>query len=409
VLAVLRRPAPLSAAAQTVVVVALLALAVGVVALVDETGDYVAGRPPDGGNAWPSIQALLDGDLDAFFAGQPLLGSLSLLLRAPFVGLADLLGGSEPTLYRAGALACLAGPVALGGALYRVVGRRGGPTYQGVVLAALCVFNPMTFEAVASGHPEEPLAAALVVGAVLVAARRPLAGGVLTGLAVATKQWAALALPLVMLAAPGRRVALAVVAVAVGAVLLVPMALGDRAASDRVREQVLSSRSVNELSIWYPVSPVRRVRGDGATVQDRDYRRMPFGANRGTAAPAILLLSVLLALVLWRRAGPGGPRADQVMALLALLCGLRCVLDPGNQDYYAAGTLLAICAWEAQARRGLPVIALLFALAAEMAYGPLLVTYGRGLASAIFLTLMAAFSVYMALAAFAPRRIGSLA
>ena len=57
----------------------------------------------------------------------------------------------------------------------------------------LAILTPASRAAVESGHPEEMLAAALCVIALLVSDRRPLWAGVALGLALATKQWAVLA------------------------------------------------------------------------------------------------------------------------------------------------------------------------------------------------------------------------
>ncbi|HET8673617.1 MAG TPA: hypothetical protein VFL87_08280, partial [Thermoleophilaceae bacterium] len=54
------------------------------------------------------IRALASGHLHQFFATQPVMGSLSLLIRAPFAALGLHLGsGSEKELYRLGAFPCL--------------------------------------------------------------------------------------------------------------------------------------------------------------------------------------------------------------------------------------------------------------------------------------------------------------
>ena len=53
--------------------------------------------------------------------------------------------------------------------------------------------------------------------------------------------------------------------------------------------------------------------------------------------------------LLWARVRGGAPRVDgeQLLALLALLLLLRCVLDPWNTIYYELPFLLALLAWEA--------------------------------------------------------------
>ena len=50
---------------------------------------------------------------------------------------------------------------------------------------------------------------------------------------------------------------------------------------------------------------------------------------------------------------------DDVLALLALLFLLRCLLDPVDNAYYHVPFLLALVAWEGLTRRGPPVVSLL--------------------------------------------------
>src|SRR5258708_33889262 len=57
-------------------------------------------------DAMGPIDALARGDLHGFFAGQPLMGSFSLILRAPFVALAHAVGGGEGLSYTLGSFAC---------------------------------------------------------------------------------------------------------------------------------------------------------------------------------------------------------------------------------------------------------------------------------------------------------------
>jgi len=360
-------------------------------------GDFSPAGSASPGNAALSIQALLDGDLRSAAAVQPLLGPFSILLRVPFAGVADLLGGDEVVKYQAGAFACLLGPVALGIHLGDRMAGKGAGLIARLVLALLCVVNPMTLESLAIGHPEEPLAAALVAGAVLVAADRPRWAGGLLGLALATKQWALVAAPVVVVAARRGRVALVLIAAVVGAALLVPVTLADRAAADAVRDAVLDSHLVSLLSAWWPIS--EDAPGGGSA------RLLPLGATRAAIAPALFVLSAGLAVALWRRV----PRVDaeRALALLALVLMLRCALDPATLQYYTVGPMLAVCAWEAMARPGLPLIALLYAATSWVAYGLLLDNQGDTMISVVYLTLVALFAALMARAAFAP--VGSRA
>ncbi len=81
--------------------------------------------------------------------------------------------------------------------------RRGQPRAAYVTAGLLCVVNPLTWEALRLGQPEELLGGALCVGAVLAARRgRTIGATVLLGLALvlATNWWAVLD-PVIVLAA----------------------------------------------------------------------------------------------------------------------------------------------------------------------------------------------------------------
>jgi hypothetical protein len=358
------------------------------------TGDYSVGGAPAPGNAWPPIDALLHADLSRFFAVQPLLGPVSLALRAPFAGAARLLGAGELDVYRAGAFACLLGPVGLGLALDAAMASAGRHVVWRWALALLCVVNPATTAALSIGHPEEPLAGALVVGAVLAAGNRPVAAGALGGIAVATKQWALLALPAVVLAARRRRVLVVLVALGAGAALLAPGTLADRGAADHVRNQVLDLHTVGVLSAWWPV----------AVSGPRGSHLLPLGLSRADLVPVTTVLSLVLALALWRR--DRHPSVGRVLALLGLVLLLRCALDPSNLEYYAAGSVLAVACWDGVARVGVPLFALLYAASTWAVFGPLLNHGDDAVINGAFLALTALFAVAMGTAAFAPARLG---
>src|SRR5919206_152441 len=79
--------------------------------------------------------------------------------------------------------------------------REGRSLLLAMTIVALATISPMSWHALADGHPEEILGGALCVAAVLGAAdgRRPIVTGFLLGLALATKQWAILVLGPVLL------------------------------------------------------------------------------------------------------------------------------------------------------------------------------------------------------------------
>ncbi len=295
--------------------------------------------------------------------------------------------------YDAGAFACLLGPVALGVHLSARTARSGAGLASRLVLALLCVVNPMTLEAISIGHPEEPLAAALVAGAVLAAAGRRARGR--------RRCWESPWPP-----SSGRwwrrrwcwwphaggALALVAIAVATAAVFLVPATLADRAAADAVRDAILDSRLASLLSAWWPLSSDLP---GGASA-----RSLPSGDHPdGDRARAVRPGSAD-----WRRAcggANGRVGAEHALALLALVLLLRCALDPSALQYYTVAPMLAMCAWEAVARPGLPLISLLYAASSWVVFGPLLDTQQDTLINASYLTLTALFAVLMARAAFA--------
>jgi hypothetical protein len=72
------------------------------------------------------IDALVRGDWNEFFANQPLMGSFSLFVRAPFVW--PVFHSSLPTVYWAGALPCILALLGLAVWLLREMQRRGRAT-----------------------------------------------------------------------------------------------------------------------------------------------------------------------------------------------------------------------------------------------------------------------------------------
>ena len=69
-----------------------------------------------------------------------------------------------------------------------------------LLIIVVTLLNPLVADALYWGHPEEILTAALATGALLAALEdRPLAAGLLAGLAIASKQWALLTLIPVLL------------------------------------------------------------------------------------------------------------------------------------------------------------------------------------------------------------------
>jgi hypothetical protein len=322
-------------------------------------------------DASDTVDALARGDLEGLLAGRPLMGSFSLVLRAPFVAL--LYGGSLDAVYYAGVLPCVAAVVALGLALRRRMLALGRPELAATLVAAIALLNPGVFRAIHWGHPEELLGGALCALAVFAAARdRWLGAAVLLGLAVCTKQWAVIAVVPVLLAAQHRRLPLALVAGAVALAFTLPSIL---AAPDTFVSQQRHVAQVGTASgpanVWWLIAEPRTAAEREAVVPGFAYEIPAWLAP--LTHPMIVLAALPLGLLFWRRRAALQP--EDALGLLALLMLLRCVLDPWNNDYYHAPFLLALLAWEATARGGWPRLTLFAGAALALTFPASAVTF----------------------------------
>jgi hypothetical protein len=283
------------------------------------------------------------------------MGSFSVLVRAPFAALS----GDGLTSYRLGAVACLVAGGLLGLWVAKLMRERGRPPLERVLVWALCAASPMALNAVLWGHPEEILGGALCVAAVIAAGRdRPLVAAVALGLALATKQWAVIAIVPVLLAAPRRRVVLASVAAVIALVLTVPFMVGSPESFEtNTRNASQTYDEVRPLSVYWLVSPeVSREVFDGVAMRTVSEPTLPLWLGR-IPHPLIVLLPIPLGLLLARRR----PEARDALGMLALLLLARCTLDPVDNGYYHVPFLLALASWEGLRREGLPLLSLLAA------------------------------------------------
>jgi len=331
------------------------ALPVGLVALASAwicqmangVGDYSVG-------AAPAVDALAAGRIGDFLSTQPLMGPFSILVRAPFVAIA---GGGQLADYRVGAFPCVFAVGLLGLYLASIAARRGMGRLGQFAIVALCLFNPITFNALWNGHPEEILTAALAVGAVVVASQGHRGrAALLLGLALATKQTAVIAILPVLMALPDRQLRVGAGAIAIAFALVVP---GFLAAPSEFTEMqgnaATPHRIVSPWSVWYAAIPetTQEVDVGGQPVAVR-WRRIPEALGRASH-PLIIALAFLLPVLLAlrrRRFHLSGPDA---LALFALLCLLRAGLDHVSNLYYHEPLLLALIAWDAMSARALPV------------------------------------------------------
>lgn len=297
-------------------------------------------------DARPSLDALSRLDLSGFVHDQAVMGPLSIVLRAPFVALARGLGLGALGEYRLGAFACLVPTALIGLLIARALTTR-ATIYAGAVLVALFAVNPLVFNALNSGHPEEPLAAALAVGSVVAIVRgRPVLGMVALAAAVATKQSALVALgPALFALTPIVRWRAIAALVGAGLVLLAPYAL--LAAGDWWD---LNVHLLKGSTATLPFSPWWFVADGSGSIRSIGTWAGPAGRVATLVAPI-----VLCGVLAWRRGGRLD--GDAALGLLVVACLLRCLLDPADNPYYHLPAVFALGTWELQRRRGVPWLA----------------------------------------------------
>jgi hypothetical protein len=271
---------------------------------------------------WVAVDAaryVTNGALGFVYESNRFLTALPLypILLAPLVALGDALELSAPPAPTA-TMYLLLVPFTVGLAvplLHQVRGLvedagDGRPTLSVQVWTALLVAGPVL---VVCGHGEDALALLALVAAVRLAAReRWVAAGLLLGAAIAAKQWAALALP-VMLARSPRRERLGVAAAGLalpGALALFVLAV-DWSDASRALLHPPNYPGYGHPALWVD-------------------------AGAATVATAPFRLGVLgLAAVLAGRARGGTP-GSRLLAVLGVTLLARCAFEPVVHVYYLA-------------------------------------------------------------------------
>jgi hypothetical protein len=313
--------------------------------------------------AQPAFEALAHGHLLGFLRLAPSYGG-SLLERAPFALLPGLWGGGQLAVYRMVAVPCLLAAAVLGVWLVAQMRARGHSTLSRAVALGICVANPLTLSALEVGHPEELLGACLCVAAVVLAGRgRPLAAGILLGLAIANKEWALLAIGPVLLALPARRrLPCLASAGAMTAAVLTPLTLASAGGFAASARGVAVAKAVifQPWQIWwffgYHGPLVHGLFG----MPLRGYRIGPAWTDT-ISHPLIVLVGLGLAGALWLRRGRGARALGErdALLLLALALLLRCLLDTWDTAYYMLPCLIALLVWEVSgASRRPPILTL---------------------------------------------------
>jgi Glycosyltransferase family 87 len=332
-----------------------------------------------------SVEALVHGHLATFASLAPAYGG-SLLLRAPFALLPSLWGGGNLAVYRALALPCLLAAAALGLWVHRRMRRAGASAVARAVALALFVCSPVMLPILELGHPEEILCACLCVAAVLLAAGgRPLAAGLLLGLAIGCKYWPVIAIGPVLLVLPQRRPRCLLACAFGAAALLAPIAL---LGSHFVAAS--SSAASTSSTIFQPWQAFWFVGVHGPVVHGLfgevkpGYRTAPSWVGP-ISHPLVVLIGLALPAALWwqrgrRRltgAGASGsgtgastgvgtesrteplrarieslrlsiPLADALL-LMALTMLARCLFDTFDNVCYTLPFLFALLTWESSA------------------------------------------------------------
>ncbi len=318
-----------------------------------------------GSEALAPLSALLHAHFLTFLKTAPAYGP-SLELRAPFALLASLAHGTELLVYRFSALPCLLALAALAVWIAPRL-RAAGRSWLSIALTlVVCVLNPITYYAMALGHPEEVLGAVLCVVAVLAALRgHSTWAGILLGLAIANKEWGVIALGPVLVALPGQRLRATLIAGALATALLGPIALAAGSVSSASARITVSDGGTYFYTqqLWWFFGPhghwLASMRG-----QLMPGFRVPPSWLQGRAHILIAWIGLPLSYLAARRRIP----RESALALLALLMLLRCGLDPWDLVYYPLPFIVALLSWETIAKGRAPVAAALATIAAYVIF-----------------------------------------
>jgi hypothetical protein len=278
------------------------------------------------GDFWVAASAaayVANGALGFVYESSSVLTALPLypILLAPLVMIGQALGLSEPPAPAATMYVLLA-PFTVGLAiplLHQVRGlvRDADPGASGLsaqVWTALLVGVPVL---VMYGHAEDALALLALVAAVRLAVReRWAAAGLLAGLAIASKQWALLALPALVASSPRRqRTSVTATGVALPAALALFVLAVDWPHASRALLHPPNYPGFGQAALWVDTR--------AATVATAPFRLAALG------------LAAVLAVVLAARSG-GRPCLSRLLAVLGVTLLARCAFEPVVHVYYLA-------------------------------------------------------------------------
>ena len=286
--------------------------------------------------AWPAYRALEHWHVLQFLRLSPAYVG-SLVLRAPFLALAGLLGSGWRAAYFATALPCVIAAPVLGlwlSSQPRL--RMGSGLASRISPIVLCAVNPIVIVCIGFGHAEDVLGASLCVAAVVLAVRGSGGwAGLLVGLAVVNKSWALVAVPVVLAVMPsGQRRALMII-VGTAASILLPVlivrqtSLGAGGAATSLGSSTGNLFLVPQLLFWLGKR--------SWIVHD--------------AHVLIVVVAFACAGAWWWLRGRRTPRTTEpteALLLLMLVFFLRAALDPWDNLYYQTPFLFALMAYESR-------------------------------------------------------------
>jgi hypothetical protein len=356
----------------------LLALAAGLFVLWRGSGDVF--WHDFGLEAWPAFEALGRGDLGRFLDLSPVYAG-SMTLRAPLAYAASAVGANDNWVFRAGALPGVAAMAWLAVHLAGRARRAFEDRVSWLLVVVVTAAGPLVWKTYEYGHPEDVLAAAACVGAVLLAGHgRPLLSGVALGVAIASKQWALLAVAPAVLAAPRRDLRMLIPVVGIPAAAIAPMWFADIGGfTSEARGVAGTGGQFHPHTILWPLAQ------PGPDLPSGEPGAIAPAWLSPLPKPAILVVGLALSLV-FARVRRERTLSDALL-LLAVVLLARCLLDPWNLVYYHLPVVLALAAWEVyEGRRPLLALAVT-ALAwisflvydARAGYGPFLVYCGWAL------------------------------
>jgi hypothetical protein len=195
------------------------------------------------------------------------------------------------------------------------------------------------------------------------------------GLAIATKQWALVAIAPVLVAMPRHRLRVAAIGAALLALVVGPVALADpQAFADSLKSIASVESWVSATNVWWPLAHTHHFRVfDGVAYAQVIKYTLPSSLNLIPHALIVLVGLPIGALIAARRRPV---TLDQALSMLTLLMLLRCALDPWDNAYYQVAPLVALYARDALCARGLPLASVFATLATAITFNHIAIVHG---------------------------------